>query len=377
MCGLIGFTGMFVTKNDMTIWKTLFMMNTLRGAHGCGTVMTFDKKNKAYYKWDHSELPSSAYIFTPEFHKFMNEDRIKSLMGHSRHATVGKIEVANNHPFKTNSLLGMHNGTITGKFKDSDKYETDSEAFYNLLDSNSKAPDKGIKETLESVYKDSTSMAYALQWYDRRDDCIRLIRNHSRTLFIARHKQTSKLWWASERGFLTAALDRANDLKDYEIEPVPPHALITIDPNAYGDQRIIVQPNYYSPPVTTYYTYGQQQASFRSQHWNYNDTEHWKNGRRQPHTKDKGKQNNQSPKEEDFYKVGNRIVSESDLLKELNKPCAVCGNISCNLDSKGLPALHFTKEYICTDCVESENLESYGFSKDNLEDIVKQEGVNA
>lgn len=338
MCGLVGMVSIN-TKNELDTFRKLFVLNAFRGMHGSGVILTYDEKKDAYYNHDKSTKPSNVWALTKEFNDFIDRPGLKSILGHSRHATVGDITIKNNHPFKTKDLLGMHNGTIRGKFEGSDKFETDSEALYNLIQTH------GAKKALEMVYDKANSVAYALQWYDRRDDCIRLIRNHDRPLYIASHKNFFKVFWSSTRESLVYAIDSQKDLAMYDIEQVPAHTLITINPNEKTDKGFIVkEEKYFVPPVKTYNTtyYSGAQSEF----WdNYHKTR-----RRVPANSHNGN-SQQNKKEKKFFSIGKRLVESSVLEDELLKGCCMCSSPSW--DYKEVKYLTSgSRDFLCETCLE-------------------------
>lgn len=273
MCGLIGTVG-FVGNQAKEAFNIMFMLNTLRGAHGCGMFKLYQEwsiekqKHRKYFDIDKSDLPSAAYIFEEDYDNFLGKGDIRVLMGHSRHATRGEIKIENNHPFvtKNKELIGMHNGTITGKFKNSDKYETDSEALFNLIS------DMGLTEALNLVNKEATNVAYALQYYnyDKDDgEHIHLIRNAQRPLYLATNKNNAgQMFWASTPDTIAVALARTNT-KDFEISDLKPHTLVKIRPFEDLKNRIEIIPDYYTEPKRSYAYTGNYYGRYSG---NYNQT---------------------------------------------------------------------------------------------------------
>lgn len=124
------------------------------------------------------------------------------VLGHNRWATTGKVSQRNAHPFAFDNILGCHNGTVPDYRlrelkKDYTNYGTDSEAVLACIDS----------EPLQDTFR-TLSGAWAFVWYDRRDDTVNFLRNPDRYLCYCYSEDRETLFWASEAGFLSAALSR-------------------------------------------------------------------------------------------------------------------------------------------------------------------------
>jgi asparagine synthetase B (glutamine-hydrolysing) len=282
---------------------------------------------------------------------------MKILMGHSRHATIGTITPENNHPFKKDegsTIIGMHNGTIRGRFTHRDKYEVDSEALFHLIS------EKGLKNALEEVNEECYNTAYALSVFGFKDNSISLIKNDERPLYIG--KADGDLYWASEKNFLEMAFSRAG-IEDYSIDPVKSHSLVKIFPlKKEAKERLKVIPNYvkkteYKTSYGWSYGYGRgYQGQGQGQSSNLPTKVDKK--------KDKGKGDKEYvylPFYSDpygvFYNVGRRIFNATEFEKDtIQIGCSICGD-----KEYYLPDLRFSKvtheEYYCRNC------------KDTLEDV--------
>lgn len=374
MCGLVGIVGS-VWKRERSVFDIMFFMNTLRGPHGCGlfTMGTSLKEKIDYWDVDKSELPSSSYIFTEEYDRFIDAYSQKVIMGHSRYATIGKITTDNNHPFSvykgTNkkgkqriNLVGMHNGTIRGTFDGTDKFDTDSEALFNLISA------KGdLKEALSDVYRRCHSIHYALAFYDFEDDSVNLIRNEHRPLYLC--KWNDCYLWSSDSQFLRIAFSRCGiDSKEYGIYPIEPHTLVQLYPYKYGAQRIKVTKDFINPPkydwkLGTFYrgnvnTNGQWS---RDQKLFVDNTNKNKDTDVEPDEKD--------PSEKTYYKVNNRIMMPIEFLHFLNQGCACCGNPKEETDN-----VRFSSdgnEIYCEECKDI-LADDFNIKWDNLSEPVKE-----
>lgn len=126
---------------------------------------------------------------------------VSVLMGHNRSKTMGSLSHKNAHPFVFDNLVGAHNGTLTwpskGRMKDDNKFDTDSEALYNDINSN------GFEDTIKRM-----DGAWALTWYDRNLKTMNFHRNKERPLWYVLDKSGGTLYWASEHTMLYLVLNR-------------------------------------------------------------------------------------------------------------------------------------------------------------------------
>lgn len=117
----------------------------------------------------------------------------RALIGHCRASTRGETSRWNAHPFAFQDVVGTHNGTLEytswNKLLGRHKLETDSECIFNEIQASS------LQDT---VSKFSDKDAYALVWYDGRNNSINFLRNDKRPLFYAFSKDGKMIFWSSE-----------------------------------------------------------------------------------------------------------------------------------------------------------------------------------
>lgn len=361
MCGLVGSSG-YLTQNDVKAFTLLFHTNVWRGIDGCGLIRLFTryddkkKKTKNWYSYHNEFLPSSEYVLTEDYFKLIDKVDCRLLAGHSRAATKGKVNVENTHPFECGNIIGMHNGTIHGKFEGSNQYETDTEALFHLIDK------YGLKEALDKAYEQSTSMAYCLVYYDRDKDRVFIIRDGNRPLFIAKHKNLpGKIFWASEKSMLIYALDKSNSLNDYEIYQLPVGDLIEINPFASDPKdRVIYHLNWYKhkPKVITYSNrvhYSNSEGNRWHNHYNQNDHPF------RDYDKDTTQTVDDDKDKLIKIQIGNFKVTKKVFNDTLQKGCMMCG--SPHLLMNGNFDMRFPKnetaDYLCSDCFESYTAEQF------------------
>jgi len=199
MCGHVGVAGT-MAKVDIDVFNDLLYFDTLRGPHSTGVAAV--NRNSTNRSWDLLKRVGPAY----QLMENKRYDSVVSLgnsaiIGHNRHATVGKINNANAHPFEFEHIVGAHNGTIPWDERSSiiggDKFDTDSEGIFNMIN------EFGIEQTIPELYG-----AWALVWYDKRDHTLNMLRNDQRDLFYVISKSGRTIYWASESAMLHAALMR-------------------------------------------------------------------------------------------------------------------------------------------------------------------------
>lgn len=198
MCGLAGVMGTLNLK-DMEVFTELLFISQLRGYHSTGIATVTHGKNVEVHKAGYS---AADFIGSKKYDKLMGVDK-RLIIGHCRHATIGKINGANAHPFDFTNIVGAHNGTLRNKhvLENAHDFDTDSEALYHTFNLNEGNVGKVIPEV---------NGAYALTWYDKQKHTFNMLRNKERTLYFTYSKNGEKMYWASEAGMLDLVLTRNN-----------------------------------------------------------------------------------------------------------------------------------------------------------------------
>lgn len=126
---------------------------------------------------------------------------INALIGHNRWKTKGSVNRRNAHPFETPNLIGVHNGTLNNQWKldNGNSFDVDSEALFHHMDKN------GVKHTM-----DTADGAYALVWWNKKEQTVNFVRNKDRPLFLAYTKDKKVMFLASEGWMIEGAAERNN-----------------------------------------------------------------------------------------------------------------------------------------------------------------------
>ncbi len=149
---------------------------------------------------------------------FKQQNRV--LIGHNRWATTGKVDKYNAHPFDMDTLVGAHNGTLKDRhnLKFNGVYQVDSEQLF-----------ANIEVDGEETALPKTNGAYALVWWDKVNEKLKIIRNNQRTLYYTYSDDKRVIFWASEAWMLEVILSRNDNYKHSKIEPFTEDMLYTFD----------------------------------------------------------------------------------------------------------------------------------------------------
>jgi hypothetical protein len=199
MCGMGGMIGSTVLDMDLEAVRNIGMVNMLRGEHSTGMFDYVPKSaTKPVHYWKKA-VDSLSFINTVYYNQWntrWKDTKPQVIAYHCRHATQGKVNPENAHPFLCGNILGMHNGTIPKDFTNRKKFDTDSEAlFYNINK-------MGLRAALDDIKDDDP--AYALCWIDFQDKSVNFIRNTKRPLHYARY--LGNFFWSSDKKHLEVAL---------------------------------------------------------------------------------------------------------------------------------------------------------------------------
>lgn len=207
MCGIIGAAGLIGVKEEKVI-KDLLIIDSLRGVDSTG-IATIPRANGEVHV---AKSLGNAFdlIDSPHYNRAMSGVH-RAIIGHNRFGTIGKATKTNAHPFEYDTLVGVHNGTVTSKWKmvDGKDFDTDSAAIYNHIDQ------KGLRDVMGLM-----EGAWTLVWWDKFKEEINFLRNNQRPLYMTYSEDNNVLFWASEPWMLEGALWR-NDIKHKEITALP------------------------------------------------------------------------------------------------------------------------------------------------------------
>lgn len=203
MCGLVGVAGQLGYKDESIIRK-LLILDFFRGpdSTGLAAIRTSGDVKMAKVAND----PITLFGMT-KFTEAMNGNASKVFLGHNRAATRGKVNNGNAHPFHYDHIVGAHNGTLNYstvvRLEDAlgEKFDVDSMALFAAI------AKLGIADTMDMLEegREGSSGAWALSWYDDKENSLNFLRNQHRPLWYAYSEELDRLYWASESPMITAA----------------------------------------------------------------------------------------------------------------------------------------------------------------------------
>lgn len=245
--------------------RDALVADTVRGPHSTG-IFWVNKKDTCYYL--KKQVTGAEMAFSQDFVDAMgSKQNPKFVCGHNRWATKGAVNQANAHPFSHDGITGVHNGTLTSyaglqappehKGTAASAFDTDSETVFYTL---SQVDD--VKEVIREL-----EGAFVLVWHDTHDNCVRMVRNDKRPLYLGKIKNRDTLVYASEKEMLEWCVHRRKFTNELEwVKELPVGEIWRFDMNQTADKRIkphVQQVTVKKPQPTTAYNYG---------------ATHWKNG---------------------------------------------------------------------------------------------------
>lgn len=196
MCGNVGCAGTLNMPIE-TAFKQLLILDSLRGEDSTGIAFIHRDDEVTLAK----EVGDPYYVLNSRkaINGFKRANAV--IIGHNRFATTGKVNRANSHPFEVGEIIGAHNGTLKNRFSlpDAKDFDTDSECLYAWIEKD------GVAKAIGGI-----EGAWALVWYDKRNESINFLRNAERPLFIATSKDKKTIFWASEKWMLSVVAQRNN-----------------------------------------------------------------------------------------------------------------------------------------------------------------------
>lgn len=203
MCGLVGVVGNLFER-DKRAFETLLKLDTIRGPHSTGVLRVHDGGEAHLVKevgtpWDLIACHGKAF-YNGDNTKTINGS-IKLLIGHNRWATVGAVIAENAHPFHAGNIVGAHNGTLWDvsrkRLYRNELVGTDSQAIMENLNNH------GVDDTFDKL-----EGAWAITWYDIKEDTLNIVRNKERPLYYAFNKRGDVMYYASEPWMIFTACER-------------------------------------------------------------------------------------------------------------------------------------------------------------------------
>lgn len=217
MCGLVGIAGNLEYK-DESMMRRLLVLDFFRGTDSTGFAAVRHNKDIKLAK---AAVNPLDLFDMKKFTDALAGSASRAFIGHNRAATLGKVNNVNAHPFVCDHIVGAHNGTLDraswNRLQEASGVTTDvdSEAIFWSI------AKIGIEDTIALMEEGSASNtgAWALVWYDAKEDTLNFLRNKHRPLWRAWTKDFKKLIWASEYMMINAAVELGNTVYDLYEDP--------------------------------------------------------------------------------------------------------------------------------------------------------------
>lgn len=171
MCGIYA----ILTKQDkldprdLSAFWDMAILTQLRGTDSSGIFAVSPRKSPHIVKCVGPSFNLFAERNFNSWYEFAKEKAV-AIVGHGRSATQGNIIKKNAHPFQTEHITLVHNGTISFGL-DNKEGEVDSAALCAAIAS------EGLEKTLNKIHG-----SYALVIHDAKENSIKIVRNTSRPL---------------------------------------------------------------------------------------------------------------------------------------------------------------------------------------------------
>lgn len=258
MCGLVGLVNRYSTgmyKQQHEIFSTLLLIDYLRGADSTGIFGIHAGGDVLVAK---EACDPITFMQTDAYDNIMRKTytRGNALIGHNRKATRGNINDENAHPFIVDdNIVLVHNGTMFGDHKKIADVEVDSHAIAHAIHEGA-----SVEEALSSF-----DAAYALIWFDVKQQTLNFVRNSQRPLWFM--ETASSIIWASEKCMLDFVTDKHSltvTTKPSELTP-DMHQVLSLKNNLWtiheAEKLDLKKKVTYTPPANPGNVFGPQRGN--------------------------------------------------------------------------------------------------------------------
>lgn len=214
MCGLFGLYSTSLRDEEISDALFLGLLSTTRGIDSTGyAVFGKGKKNKTTMR---------VHRKADDFLSFMKDQAAYDakaapgrfcLMGHTRWATLGAVNLRNAHPIEEGGIVLCHNGSVDHFCKDKkSEVDSDSREIARRLT-------KGdLAKTMGEIGHGAAAMTYV----DLQRQTFNMVRNTGRTLFYMYNTGRTTMYWASTVWMLNALKEKESKNSYGEIFDLAP-----------------------------------------------------------------------------------------------------------------------------------------------------------
>jgi Glutamine amidotransferase domain len=216
MCGIVSMiartTGGF-THGDLSAFEQMLVVNTVRGKDSVGSFTKFGNGDVRGIK--HGSNPFNLFR-TDEWKDYRQAviNRGRFLVGHNRAATSGQVNTDNAHPFVEDHIILVHNGTLRSQNNLTNKTTVvDSNAIAHALAEETGDP----RHVLDRI-----DGAFALIWYNSKEDKLYAARNEERPLVLI---ESDRHYVLASEAWIAAYPMSKHSLEPKDMTPIKPNEL--------------------------------------------------------------------------------------------------------------------------------------------------------
>src|SRR5579864_7122790 len=214
MCGIVAMiarTNGGFTHGDLSAFEQMLIVNTVRGKDSVGSFTKFGNGDVRGIK--HGSNPFNLFR-TDEWKDYRQAviNRGRFLVGHNRAATSGQVNTDNAHPFVEDHIILVHNGTLRSQNNLTNKTTVvDSNAIAHALAEETGDP-RNVLDKIDG--------AFALIWYNSKEDKLYAARNEERPLVLI---ESERHYVLASEAWIAAYPMSKNSLEPKDMTPIKPN----------------------------------------------------------------------------------------------------------------------------------------------------------
>jgi predicted glutamine amidotransferase len=197
---LFGVISTSLSNDEVKDAQFLGLLSTTRGVDSTGiAVFGRGKKNKVTLRTHRKVDNFLSFMKDKEAHDACSAHGRFLLMGHTRWATLGAVNLRNAHPIEEGGIVLCHNGSVDHFLRDK-KSEDDSDSREIARRLNK----QGLEKTMHEIAYSAAAMTYV----NLPKQTFTLSRNGGRPLCYMFNKGNNTMYWASSEWILNALREK-------------------------------------------------------------------------------------------------------------------------------------------------------------------------